>query len=167
MGGLSDLRMGTNDKGKGGNLCTTDGADSIECPGYFGHIELAKPMYHCGFLRTVIRVLRCVRYGITECLMMLDDANNALSPRSYHTSKLLVDKNDARFIQSQRIQDPDKRLRAIVGMCAGKKTDENTGAPQPSYKFEGLKIILEFPKPKNEEDAPDIGELRQELTAAR
>lgn len=42
VGGLSDLRMGTNDKGKGGNLCTTDGADAIECPGYFGHIELAK-----------------------------------------------------------------------------------------------------------------------------
>lgn len=138
--------MGTNDKGKGGNLCTIDGADSIECPGYFGHIELAKPMYHCGFIKTVIRVLRCV---------------------SYHTSKLLVDKNDPKFIQSQRIQDPNQRLRAIVGMCAGKKTDENTGAPQPSYRFDGLKIILEFPRPKNDEDVPDMGELRQELSAAR
>jgi hypothetical protein len=40
-GGLSDLRMGTMDKA-GGLVCTTDGANSIECPGYFGHIELAK-----------------------------------------------------------------------------------------------------------------------------
>ena len=47
------------------------------------------------------------------------------------------------------------------------QTDEGTGAPQPAYKFEGLKIILEFPRPKNEEEGPEMGELRQELTAAR
>jgi DNA-directed RNA polymerase beta' subunit len=67
-GGLSDLRMGTMDRG---TICTTDGSNSMDCPGYFGHIELAKPMYHIGFLRTIIRVLRCV---------------------SYHTSKLLINK---------------------------------------------------------------------------
>lgn len=69
-GGLSDLRMGTLDRTPG-VVCTTDGADSRDCPGYFGHIELAKPMYHCGFIKTVVRVLRCV---------------------SYHTSRLLIDK---------------------------------------------------------------------------
>jgi DNA-directed RNA polymerase II subunit RPB1 len=68
-GGLSDLRMGTTEKR--GAVCTTDGADMRDCPGYFGHIELAKPMYHCGFIKTVVKVLRCV---------------------SYHTSRLLVDK---------------------------------------------------------------------------
>lgn len=68
-GGLADLRMGTMDKG--GVLCTTDGCDMKDSPGYFGHVELAKPMYHCGFIKTVVRVLRCV---------------------SYHTSALLIDK---------------------------------------------------------------------------
>lgn len=67
VGGLSDLRMGTMDKG--GTLCKTDMSDYKDCPGYFGHIELAKAMYHCGFIKTVVRVLRCV---------------------SYHTSRLLV-----------------------------------------------------------------------------
>ena len=33
-----------------------------DCPGYFGHIELAKAMYHIGFIRVVLRVLRCVSY---------------------------------------------------------------------------------------------------------
>ena len=42
-----------------------------DSPGYFGHIELAKPVFHCGFISTVLKVLRCV---------------------SYHSSKLLVDK---------------------------------------------------------------------------
>lgn len=67
-GGLADLRMGTTEKGV---VCTTDGCSQMDSPGYFGHIELARPMYHCGFIRTVVRVLRCV---------------------SYHTSKLLLDK---------------------------------------------------------------------------
>jgi len=69
LGGLSDTRLGTMDRH--GGICTTDGCDSKDSPGYFGHIELAKPMYHVGFIKTVIRVLRCV---------------------SYHSSKLLIDK---------------------------------------------------------------------------
>ena len=65
-GGLSDPRLGTMDRGQ---KCTTDGASSQDSPGYFGHIELAKPVYHIGFISTVVKVLRCV---------------------SYHSSKLLV-----------------------------------------------------------------------------
>eukprot|EP00882_Tetradesmus_deserticola_P033342 GHRQ01038082.1.p2 GENE.GHRQ01038082.1~~GHRQ01038082.1.p2 ORF type:complete len:115 (+),score=30.31 GHRQ01038082.1:318-662(+) len=44
-GGLSDPRMGTMDKF--GGICTTDGAGMHDCPGYFGHIELAEPVFHC------------------------------------------------------------------------------------------------------------------------
>jgi DNA-directed RNA polymerase beta' subunit len=47
-GGLSDPRMGTMDKF--GGICTTDGAGMHDCPGYFGHIELAEPVYHCRWL---------------------------------------------------------------------------------------------------------------------
>ena len=42
--------------------CTTDGNGVLDCPGYFGHIELAKPMFHVHFLKTVVKVLRCVSY---------------------------------------------------------------------------------------------------------
>ena len=41
-GGVSDLRLGTMEKNATGLVCTTDGANSIDCPGYFGHIDLAK-----------------------------------------------------------------------------------------------------------------------------
>lgn len=50
-------------------VCTTDGMDYINSPGYFGHIELAKPMYHVGFIRTVLRVLRCVSYHTSGLLI--------------------------------------------------------------------------------------------------
>lgn len=68
---------------------------------------------------------------------------------------------DPKYMQGMRIQDPDKRLRYIVGMCASKRMDEATGAPQPAYKMDGMKIMLEFPKPKNEEEGPEAGERKQ------
>ena len=44
-GGLMDARMGTVDR----NLrCLTCDGNMNECPGHFGHIELAKPVYHYG-----------------------------------------------------------------------------------------------------------------------
>jgi hypothetical protein len=66
-GGLSDPRLGTMDKH--GGICTTDGAGMQDCPGYFGHIELAQPVYHCGFIKTVVRVLRCVSHYNSRLLI--------------------------------------------------------------------------------------------------
>lgn len=68
LNGLSDPRLGTMDRAI---KCTTDGANQQDSPGYFGHIELAKPVFHIGFITTVMKVLRCV---------------------SFHSSKLLIDK---------------------------------------------------------------------------
>jgi hypothetical protein len=45
-GGLADPRMGS--------LWSKDD------PGYFGHIELARPVYHVGFIKMVLSILRCV-----------------------------------------------------------------------------------------------------------
>jgi DNA-directed RNA polymerase II subunit RPB1 len=66
QGGLSDLRMGTVERF---TTCTTDSADERNCPGYFGHLELAKPMYHCGFIKAVVAVLRCVAYDTSQILL--------------------------------------------------------------------------------------------------
>ncbi|GLI67975.1 hypothetical protein VaNZ11_012311 [Volvox africanus] len=144
LGGLSDPRMGTMDRG---GICTTDGANTNDSPGYFGHIALARAVYHIGFIKTVIRVLRCV---------------------SYHTSRLLVDKDDPKYAYGLRISDSEKRLRYFVHLCQGKKMDEATGNPQPSYRLDGLKIMAEFPKIKgDEEQEQDNVERKQELTAAR
>lgn len=64
-GGLSDLKMGTLDRTL---KCETDGAGVQDSPGYFGHIELAKPMYHIGFISTVVKVLRCVSFHSSKLL---------------------------------------------------------------------------------------------------
>ncbi|GBF88296.1 DNA-directed RNA polymerase II subunit 1 [Raphidocelis subcapitata] len=145
-GGLSDPRMGTMDKF--GGICTTDGANMYDCPGYFGHIELAKPMFHSGFIKTVVRVLRCV---------------------SYHDSKLLLDKSDPKYALGLKRTKPEARLRYFMGICGSKKFDDRSGAPQPKYRLDSMKILMEFPVPKDPHaaDAMPESERKQELSAER
>ena len=110
MGGLSDPRLGTMDRSI---KCITDGCGVLDCPGYFGHIELAKPIFHIHFLKTVVKVLRCV---------------------SYRTSKLLLEKDDVMFRKCARIRNPEYRLRAFLKLCQSKRVDVD-GNAQPSYRL--------------------------------
>ena len=57
INGLFDPRMGVLDPGL---ICPTDGLDYMKTPGYFGHIELARPVFYIQFLNTVIKILRCI-----------------------------------------------------------------------------------------------------------
>ena len=47
VNGMFDPRMGTLEPGL---ICPTDGHDHINCPGYFGRIELARPVFYLHFL---------------------------------------------------------------------------------------------------------------------
>ena len=55
--GLFDNRMGTTDMGK---VCNTCGLDNMGCPGHFGHIELARPVYNYHFMDITIKILKCI-----------------------------------------------------------------------------------------------------------
>jgi DNA-directed RNA polymerase II subunit RPB1 len=57
MGGLFDPRMGVLDPGL---ICPTDGLNYMETPGYFGHIEMARPIFYIQYLETIKKILRCV-----------------------------------------------------------------------------------------------------------
>lgn len=34
-----------------------------ECPGHFGHIELARPVFHAGFMVKVKKILECICFS--------------------------------------------------------------------------------------------------------
>src|SRR6056300_836657 len=55
--GLFDIRMGTTDMGK---ICNTCGLDNLQCPGHFGHIELARPVFNYHFIDITQKILKCV-----------------------------------------------------------------------------------------------------------
>ena len=49
--------------------CQTCAGNMTTCPGHFGHIELAKPVYHVGFLTKSVKVLRCVCFFCSKLLI--------------------------------------------------------------------------------------------------
>ncbi|KAG2256277.1 hypothetical protein Bca52824_075571 [Brassica carinata] len=161
VGGLSDTRLGTIDRKV---KCETCMANMAECPGHFGHLELAKPMYHVGFMKTVLSIMRCV---------------------CFNCSKILADEDEHKFKQAMRIKNPKNRLKKILDACKNKtkceggdeiddvQTQQDTDEPvkKPKITIEGMKMIAEFKVTKTKSDEtdqlPEPSERKQTLGADR
>ena len=184
LGGLADPRLGTIDRAV---KCSTDGCGVADSPGYFGHIELAKPVYHIGFLTTIIKVLRCVSYHTSTILLakvrngrrgVKEDRERGAAPAFPIPSTSLFfsififpsfhPQDDPQYARCLAIRNPQARLAAFLKACAGKKADDVTGSPQPAYRVDGPRVTAEFPRGRDgEATAPDGGERRQELSAEK
>lgn len=90
-GGLSDLRLGTIDKRF---KCETCSSNMGECPGHFGHLELAKPMFHIGFMKTLLTIMRCVCFNCSKILA--DEVT--LQPSLWRFGLLLASGNHWLFV---------------------------------------------------------------------
>ena len=72
IGGLMDPRQGVIERT---GRCQTCAGNMTNCPGHFGHIELAKPVFHVGYLSKTVKILRCVCY---YCSRLLIDVVNVI-----------------------------------------------------------------------------------------
>jgi DNA-directed RNA polymerase II subunit RPB1 len=58
-----------------------------ECPGHFGHIELARPVFHAGFMIKVKKILECVCFNCGKlkvdmvCLWLLACRLSLVTPK--------------------------------------------------------------------------------------
>ena len=89
IGGLFDPRMGVLDPG---DICPTDGENYINCPGYFGHIVLAKPVFYIQYFNIVQKILKCICFKCSKLLIskeeysyILNHVNNERWENFYHT----------------------------------------------------------------------------------
>ncbi|XP_071829023.1 DNA-directed RNA polymerase III subunit RPC1-like [Apostichopus japonicus] len=55
--GVLDHHMGTSEKG---NPCLTCQKPLPECVGHYGFIDLALPVFHIGYFRSIINILQCI-----------------------------------------------------------------------------------------------------------
>ncbi|KAJ5075197.1 DNA-directed RNA polymerase subunit [Anaeramoeba ignava] len=94
-GGLADLRLGTSDNIR----CETCGGGPNECIGHFGHIDLAKPVYHIGFLPKITKILSCV-------------CNNC--------GRLLLEYDNPDFIDAIKTLKKQERFRVICKLASTK-----------------------------------------------
>lgn len=124
INGLFDPRMGTLEYNQ---ICPTDGHDYYKCPGYIGHIRLARPVFFIQFFNTVMRILKCI------CIKC---------------SKVLVDKNKYKHLLNMR---PEERWIEVstaatkIKRC-GEDTIDGCSCKQPTKikKVDLATIIAEW-----------------------
>ncbi len=66
IGGLFDPRMGVLERNM---ICPTDRLNYKDSPGYFGHIELARPVFYVQYISTIQKILSCVCYKCGKLLI--------------------------------------------------------------------------------------------------
>jgi DNA-directed RNA polymerase II subunit RPB1 len=131
IGGLFDPRMGVLEPGI---ICPTDGLTYIDTPGYFGHIELARPVFFIQHLKEIMKICRCVCF---KC------------------SRLLLNKNQHKHIlekTSEERWDYVSVNAPKIKRC-GDVTEDGCGCRQPSkIKVEGMAMLHAFWENFNEEE---------------
>jgi DNA-directed RNA polymerase II subunit RPB1 len=73
--GLFDPRMGVLEPGL---ICPTDGLDYMQTPGYFGHIELGRPIFYIQYFGTVMKILRCICFKCSKLLISKEKYKHVL-----------------------------------------------------------------------------------------
>ena len=137
-GGLFDSRMGVIDHGK---ICPTDNLDNRFCPGYFGHIELSRPVFHIQFIHLIIKILKCICIRCSQILIDINDLDLSSIKNKKKLFTIIVDKSSK------------------VNIC-GTHCENGCGALQPTkYSKEGLSKIYAEWKAKSLEDESDNKQL--------
>merc|ERR1712113_240313 len=135
--GLNSTRMGPVVCHEIEKECALDHLDNLNCPGHFGHIKLARPVYHIGFIETVKRVLACI---------------------DYVDSTRLIDETSKSRLKSIPFEKGEKRLNRVETMSRyfKRKRSSPKRNTQPKDRIDpesGVRIKMEFPvvKKKNSE----------------
>ena len=136
INGLFDPRMGVLEPGL---ICPTDGLDYIKTPGYFGHLELARPVFYIQYLNTIIKILRCT------CIKC---------------SKLLISHKKYSYLLKLNAKERWQKVFSIASKIkrCGEDSDNGCGCLQPSkIKREGLATLFaEWKKLDNESEAVNM-----------
>lgn len=83
--GLADPRLGSIDRSI---KCGTCDENMSECPGHFGHIELAVPVFHVGFMTKIKKLLETVCHNCGKILV--DEVSHLSRDGIFSTAALLT-----------------------------------------------------------------------------
>lgn len=158
-GGVSDHRMGSVDHRI---LCGTCGKKIEQCTGHSGHIELPFPLYHVGFLETIVKILRMVCHWCCHSFVELPKGSphppppspgslNSTETTGLPTSgKINPKKHWRRDHWVKRLSTmTGKRIKSyfswVSSVCKGKKFCPVCELPQPGYNKNGTVIKIDWP----------------------
>ena len=103
-GGLMDPAMGNIEPTM---RCTTCGCKVDECPGHFGHIELAMPVIHVGFVKDIKQMLEST---CSSCgrLMLTEDVIAAKKAQLQSIREMGADTNDVKLFVKGVVKEASK-----------------------------------------------------------
>ena len=165
MEGLTDNRMGSIDRLRN---CSTCGENGEVCPGHFGHIELACPVFHIGFLSKTKKLLETVCHSC---------------------GKVKSDESNPQFSEALRFRDPKRRFDAIHAVCKNKFICEADPAPdddepqkpssdlkkhshggcgnqQPAIRKDGLRLMGQWKARKGDDEEEEKQAEKRVITPA-
>jgi DNA-directed RNA polymerase beta' subunit len=145
--GLFDTRMGVIDNSR---VCKTCDQKNTLCPGHFGHVELALPVFYYQFFDIVKKLLKCVCF---RCSRILVDAE---SPA-------------VRAVVARTKHSMQRRWDAMVKLCAKgphRCVREHGGcdARQPTKVTKTDNIYIEMTFAAEETDGPRAPEANEGRT---
>jgi len=68
-----DPHLGVNQKNK---ICPTCNKKLENCPGHFGYVRLNLPIFHIGFFKKIIEILRCICKNCSRILLPEEEKHN-------------------------------------------------------------------------------------------
>ncbi|MBP2146079.1 DNA-directed RNA polymerase subunit A' [Methanofollis sp. W23] len=143
--GLMDLHLGVIDPGM---RCKTCGQKASECPGHFGHIELAKPVIHVGYTRLIRKLLRV---ACRSCGRIL------LSPEEI--TKIVGEKKDE--VVGELVTEKDIKKERVCPYCGEQQLKVNF--EKPTTFSEVFIVTDDNGKEKKEEHKLTPADIRARL----
>ncbi|OXG39726.1 DNA-directed RNA polymerase II subunit RPB1 [Cryptococcus neoformans Bt120] len=162
VGGLMDPKMGTIDRNF---KCQTCLEGMSECPGHFGHIELARPVFHQGFIVKVKKILECVCYSCGRLKVDMRDpmvANAVRRIKAQHRLKAIwALAKDKKICEPDELDEKDNgdatfEDEYLQEQKAALKGHGGCGHEQPVWRKKGLKLMGVWkPTDKGEDEAAE------------
>jgi len=143
IGGLSDLRMGPIDLN---TFCPTCNQTCDICPGHFGHIELAEPVFHIHFFQIIQKLLRCICWKCSNLLINPDENPNVFKIKNnkirFHLIYKLITKNKSKIENCVHCNYPqplkyykDKTKSSVAKIIAKFDDNEYVFTPNTIYRI--------------------------------
>mmetsp|Transcript_29477 Transcript_29477/g.44737 ORF Transcript_29477/g.44737 Transcript_29477/m.44737 type:complete len:286 (-) Transcript_29477:3384-4241(-) len=102
-GGPLDHRLGVGNKD---GVCETCGKGYVECPGHFGFVNLALPVFHIGYFKHVINILQSICKDCSR-LLLPEGEQKAKFAKLMRTRKDPIERETIR----KQIQDECKKIK--------------------------------------------------------
>mmetsp|Transcript_6506 Transcript_6506/g.9894 ORF Transcript_6506/g.9894 Transcript_6506/m.9894 type:complete len:1765 (+) Transcript_6506:67-5361(+) len=92
-------------------------------PGHFGHLDLARPVYHQGFIQVTLKTLRSI---------------------CFHCSRIRMKEDEYKYQKCLQIKSRKRRLDAFHTLLRGKKKCDHCEGVQPKLTKVGLSLEAEY-----------------------